>query len=80
MRRSLDVGIFMLMRFDVAAMGCGAYRCPPRQVAEEMKVILQEAEFKGRFREIIFAVYSKPDQRYDTNFEIFSEVFKDVAI
>ncbi|KAI0091575.1 hypothetical protein BDY19DRAFT_1066984 [Irpex rosettiformis] len=64
----------------LAAMGCGAYRCPPRQVAEEMKATLMQPEFKGRFREIVFAVYSKPDQGYDSNFEIFSEVFNEVTI
>jgi hypothetical protein len=58
-------------------MGCGVYRCPPRQVAEEMKAILQQPEFKGRFRGITFAVYSKP---YDINFRVFSEVFSGLEI
>ncbi len=36
-----------------------------------MKAILQEEEFKGRFREIAFAVYSSPR---NNNYEIFKEV------
>lgn len=56
------------------AMGCGAYRCPPRLVAEEMKAILLEDEFKGYFREVVFAVYSHPDDPV-SNYEIFKSVF-----
>ena len=58
-------------------MGCGAYECPPRQVAEEMKAILFEAEFRGRFREIAFAVYSTPHNR---NYEVFKEVLDGVEV
>lgn len=36
-----------------------------------MKTILQEEEFKGRFCEIAFAVYSSPR---NSNYEIFKEV------
>lgn len=39
-------------------MGCGAYGCPPLQVAEEMKSIILEQEFEGWFQEVLFAVYS----------------------
>jgi hypothetical protein len=60
-------------------MGCGAYRCPPRLVAVEMKAILCEPEFKGWFRRIVFAVYSKEDIG-ESNFVIFSEEFTDVCI
>lgn len=59
------------------AMGCGAYYCPPRQVAEEMRNILLEPEFKGWFQEIVFAVYATPG---NPNFEVFSEVFEDVEV
>ncbi|KAH6916403.1 hypothetical protein BKA70DRAFT_1419318 [Coprinopsis sp. MPI-PUGE-AT-0042] len=33
----------------LGAMGCGAYACPPKLVAEEMKSILLEKEFSGWF-------------------------------
>ncbi|KAI0692493.1 hypothetical protein BC835DRAFT_1356914 [Cytidiella melzeri] len=61
----------------LGAMGCGAYQCPPRQVAEEMKAILRWPEFRGRFLEIVFAVYSA---KYDSNFRVFSEVFDGVVV
>ena len=44
-----------------------------------MKTILREPEFKGWFRRVVFAVYSKEDIG-ESNFVIFSEAFKDVWI
>ena len=62
-------------------MGCGVYGCPSRLVAELMRNILLEPEFNGWFRRVVFAVYSKsPYELKPTNFEIFSEVFTDVAV
>lgn len=57
-------------------MGCGAYRCPPRLVANEMKTILMEDEFKGWFHHIILAIYSTRSNGGD-NFDIFQGVFND---
>jgi hypothetical protein len=67
----------------VGAMGCGAYACPPRLVAEHMRSILLEPEFKGHFARVVFAVYSKAGGSSDSppsNFDIFSEVFSNTAI
>ena len=58
-------------------MGCGAYACPSTQVAEEMKAILLETEFKGWFREVVFAVYSTARGR---NFDIFRDVLDGVEL
>ena len=58
-------------------MGCGAYRCPPQLVAEEMRSILLDPEFKGWFRDVVFAVYTVPG---GINFEIFDKVFEDVEV
>ncbi len=60
-------------------MGCGAYLCPPRLVATEMRNILLEDEFRGWFRRVVFAVYSKKGNG-PGNFEVFQEVFKGVVI
>jgi hypothetical protein len=60
-------------------MGCGAYRCPPRLVAEEMKVALLEPEFKGWFRRVVFAIYSNPSNG-PGNFELFRDIFDGVVI
>ena len=59
----------------LGAMGCGAYGCPPRAVAREMKSVLESDEFGGWFENIVFAVYAAgPTGR--ENFEIFSRVFE----
>ncbi|KAH8105984.1 hypothetical protein BXZ70DRAFT_1004276 [Cristinia sonorae] len=61
----------------LAAMGCGAYRCPAPHVAEEMKEILLQSEFKGWFREVVFAVYATDR---NSNFDTFEEVLDGVEI
>jgi uncharacterized protein (TIGR02452 family) len=58
----------------LGAMGCGAYGCPPRGVAREMKRVLQEDEFSGWFERVEFAVYGK-GWAGKRNLEIFREVF-----
>ncbi|KAH6889077.1 hypothetical protein BKA70DRAFT_1121247 [Coprinopsis sp. MPI-PUGE-AT-0042] len=63
----------------LGAMGCGAYACPPKLVAEEMKSILLEKEFSGWFGKAVFAVYSTPSDG-PTNFSVFSETFKGVTL
>ncbi|KAK1225330.1 hypothetical protein PQX77_011748 [Marasmius sp. AFHP31] len=61
----------------LGAMGCGAYACPSQQVAEEMRSILLEDEFKGWFRNVTFAIYSVPGNE---NFGIFSKIFADTQV
>ncbi|KAF7336239.1 hypothetical protein MVEN_02171800 [Mycena venus] len=63
----------------LGAMGCGAYACPPRLVATQMRDILLEPEFRGRFKNVVFAIYSRPSNGPD-NFEIFEDVFKGVQV
>ncbi|KAF7304278.1 hypothetical protein HMN09_00829300 [Mycena chlorophos] len=63
----------------LGAMGCGAYACPPRRVALEMRDVLLEPEFSGWFKKVVFAVYSRPENG-PGNFGIFEEVFKDVSV
>jgi uncharacterized protein (TIGR02452 family) len=58
----------------LGAMGCGAYGCPPRAVAEEMKKALEMDEFSGWFEDVGFAVYAAgPSGK--RNLEAFREVF-----
>ncbi|RDB15942.1 hypothetical protein Hypma_003604 [Hypsizygus marmoreus] len=63
----------------LGAMGCGVYFCPPRLVAEEMKAVLLEDEFKGWFRQVVFAVYSKLGNGAG-NFAIFDKAFSGVEV
>ncbi|KAL2121658.1 hypothetical protein VTJ04DRAFT_5685 [Mycothermus thermophilus] len=57
----------------LGAIGCGAFRNPPQEVAQCWLEVLGESEFAGGwFKEIWFAVF---DRRKEGNFEIFSEAF-----
>jgi uncharacterized protein (TIGR02452 family) len=61
----------------LGAMGCGAYGCPPKAVAREMKKALQMDEFRGWFEIVVFAVYAAgPSGR--ENLEVFKDVFNGV--
>lgn len=66
-------------RLVLGALGCGAYRCPPTLVAKEMKNILLEDEFKGRFKEVVFAVYSSASNG-PSNFKTFSDMYRNLEI
>ncbi|KAL2132986.1 hypothetical protein VTI74DRAFT_3056 [Chaetomium olivicolor] len=57
----------------LGAIGCGAFRNPPREVAKCWREVLSESEFAGGwFKEIWFAVF---DRRNEGNFDIFEEEF-----
>lgn len=58
----------------LGAMGCGAYGCPPRAVAREMKIALERDEFSGWFQAIAFAVYAAGPSGQQ-NFDVFRDVF-----
>lgn len=60
----------------LGAMGCGAFGCPPRVVAREMKIAIQSDEFAGWFEKIAFAVYAGV-RSGKKNFDVFTEVFKE---
>jgi uncharacterized protein (TIGR02452 family) len=59
----------------LGAMGCGAYRCPPGVVAEEMKRAIEMEEFRGWFESLNFAVYAA-GQIGQRNLEVFKAVFE----
>lgn len=40
----------------LGALGCGAFRNPPRHVARMFHEVFEEPEFKGRFSEVYFAI------------------------
>lgn len=58
----------------LGALGCGAYGCPPRLVATEMKNLLAEEEFKGWFGRVVFAVYGQGVVG-KRNLEAFGDIF-----
>ncbi|EEB93444.1 hypothetical protein MPER_07893 [Moniliophthora perniciosa FA553] len=64
---------------DIGAMGCGSYECPPEQVAREMKDVLLEPEFRGWFKQIVFAVLSTANNG-PRDFEVFRDTFSGVRV
>lgn len=64
-------------RLVLGALGCGAFRNPPEEVAKIFKrVIMGDRRRKGVewFEEIVFAIFDDGE-----NLRVFREVFKDVA-
>ena len=58
----------------LGAFGCGAFKTPPREMAELFKQVMEEDEFNDRFRLITFAILSDHNDR-NGNFAAFKEVF-----
>ncbi len=58
----------------LGAFGCGAFKTPPREMAELFKQVMEEDEFNDRFRLITFAILSDHNDR-NGNFAAFEEVF-----
>ena len=56
----------------LGALGCGAFCTPPAQMARLFHQVIDEPEFQGRFRKIIFAIIDGPSSN---NFKPFSKEF-----
>ena len=62
----------------LAAMGCGAFRNPPRAVARLFRgVLVEEQEFRGRFEGVWFAVIERGGTG---NYAIFKEILDGLEI
>ncbi|KAK1990957.1 hypothetical protein LX36DRAFT_375425 [Colletotrichum falcatum] len=62
----------------LGALGCGAFRNPPEEIAACWLEVLGEAEFGGGWwREVWFAVY---DRKNEGNFEVFDDVLGGVEV
>jgi uncharacterized protein (TIGR02452 family) len=59
----------------LSALGCGAFKNPPRAVAELFRHVLCEEEFSGRFQGIWFSIL---DRAGSDNYNIFAEVLAGV--
>jgi uncharacterized protein (TIGR02452 family) len=60
----------------LGAFGCGAFRNPPRHIALLFKEVMQETEFTGRFRKIVFAILEDRNAPRGGNLLPFREVFE----
>ena len=56
----------------LGALGCGAFCTPPAQMARLFHEVLDENEFQGRFRKIVFAIIDSPSSN---NFKPFRKEF-----
>ena len=59
----------------LSALGCGAFRNPPRHVADLFKEVLSEDEFVNRYKHISFAILDDHNARGEGNYRPFLEVF-----
>ena len=59
----------------LGALGCGAFRNPPKHTAELFKEVMLESEFCGVFKRICFAIKEDHNSRGKGNFAPFLEVF-----
>ncbi len=57
----------------VGAISCGAFGASPYEVSKLYKEVLQENEFKGAFKTIVFAII---DDHNGTNLKIFQDTFR----
>ncbi len=61
-------------RLVLGAMGCGAFKNPPAHMARLFKQVMEEREFQGLFRQIVFAIIEDHNSR-NANFNAFHDVF-----
>lgn len=75
-RIALDNGQKTLI---LGALGCGAFKNPPKHIAELFKEILNEQEFKNVFRRVFFVIKEDHNSRGKGNFKPFKEVFGSIG-
>lgn len=64
----------------LSAWGCGAFRNPPKHIAELFRQVLAEPWIQGRFKNITFAIFddhnARKDHNPDGNVKPFMQVFR----
>ena len=51
----------------LGALSCGAYKCPPEEVAKQFRTVIEEPEFKNKFKLLVFAILEKPRKPHGFN-------------
>ena len=63
----------------LGALGCGAFRNPPRHIAKLFHEVIEEQEFKNKYKYIVFAILedhnSHKEHNKEGNFRPFKEEF-----
>lgn len=65
---------FEKRKIVLGAWGCGAYKCPPEEVAKLFKECLEDPKFKNQFEHIVFAIFCGKDIN---NLTVFRKVFNE---
>ncbi len=47
----------------LGAFGCGAYHLDPEQIASLFEDVLNQEEFKGQFKKVVFAILERPNSK-----------------
>jgi nicotinate (nicotinamide) nucleotide adenylyltransferase len=66
----------------LGAFGCGAYKLPPAEVSRLFRVVMNEPEFAGKFRLIVFAILERGNRPTGTEgkFADFYREFGDYSL
>ena len=62
-------------RLVLGALGCGAFGNPPVHIAELFHQVQEEPEFKGIFKEVVFAIIKDHNDTNNTNYKAFHDEF-----
>jgi uncharacterized protein (TIGR02452 family) len=73
---AIDNGMRVLL---LGALGCGAFKNPPKHTAELFKEVLSEPEFKNVFKRVIFVIKDDHNSSSNGNFASFSAVFGETS-
>ena len=66
----------------LGALSCGAYKCPPTEVARQFRIVMEEPEFENKFKLLVFAILERPrrPQGYDGHFAPFYHEFGSYSV
>ena len=69
-------------RLVLGALGCGAFKNPPLEIAGLFRQVLEEEEFSSIFKEIHFAIFDDHNARHNriSNIGAFRQVFADLTV
>ncbi len=59
----------------LGAFGCGAFKNPPRVVAQAFRAVLEEGAYRNAFKHIVFAIKKESEENCGENFRVFAETF-----
>lgn len=64
----------------LGAFGCGAFQNPPKHIAQLFNQVINEPEFKNKFKKIVFAILedhnSMKKHNPDGNLQAFIDIFR----